>query len=303
VREFLIFYAAIDFGAFSRDYAKLSKVNNMNIIEYLQYGFIQRALIAGCFVGLLCSCLGLLLVLRRFSLIGDGLAHVTFGSVAVGMVFGVYPLYVSIPVVMLSSLGILKLTERARMYGDAAIGVVSSLGIAGGVILASMAGGFNVDLFSYLFGNILAVSDAEVVISIVLSLLVLLLIYLYYHDLFSIAFDEEFARASGVKTGRINAMLVLLTAVTVVLAMNVVGIMLVSALLILPAVTALQLARGFAHAMLIAALTGVCAVVAGVIGSLMLNLPTGAAIVMMNLVFFLATLAGKVFIAKYRSLN
>jgi len=238
-------------------------------------------------------------VLRRLSLIGDGLAHVTFGSVAIGMVFKIYPLYISIPVVMLSSLGILRLTEKARIYGDAAIGVVSSLGIAGGIILASVAGGFNVDLFSYLFGNILAVSDTEVVISVVLSLLVLLLIYLYYHELFSITFDEEFARASGVRTGKINAMLVLLTAMTVVLAMNVVGIMLVSALLILPAVTALQLARGFAHAMLIAALAGVCSVVAGVCGSLMLNLPTGAAIVMVNLLFFLVALTGKVFIAKF----
>jgi zinc transport system permease protein len=275
----------------------------MDILEYLQYGFIQRALIAGCFVGLLCSCLGVLLVLRRLSLIGDGLAHVTFGSVAIGMVFKIYPLYVSIPVVMLSSLGILRLTQKARIYGDAAIGVVSSLGIAAGIILASVAGGFNVDLFSTLFGNILAVSDTEVVISVVLSLLVLLMIYLYYQDLFSITFDEEFARASGLRTGRINAMLVLLTGMTVVLAMNVVGIMLVSALLILPAVTALQLARGFAHAMLIAALTGVCAVVAGVLGSLMLNLPTGAAIVMVNLLFFLTVLGGKVFIAKCRSLN
>jgi zinc transport system permease protein len=266
----------------------------MDILEYLQYGFIQRALIAGCFVGLLCSCLGVLLVLRRLSLIGDGLAHVTFGSVAIGMVFKIYPLYVSIPVVMLSSLGILRLTQRARIYGDAAIGVVSSLGIAAGIILASVTGGFNVDLFSYLFGNILAVSDAEVVISVVLSLVVLLMIYLYYHELFSITFDEESARASGIRTGKINAVLVLLTAVTVVLAMNVVGIMLVSALLILPAVTALQLARGFAHAMLIAALTGVCAVVAGVFGSLMLNLPTGAAIVMVNLLFFLVALTGKV---------
>ena len=275
----------------------------MDILEYLQYGFIQRALIAGSFVGLLCSMLGVLLVLRRLSLIGDGLAHVTFGSVALGLVFKIYPLSISIPVVMLSSLGILKLTEKARIYGDAAIGIVSSLGIAGGIILASVAGGFNVDLFSYLFGNILAVSDAEVVISVVLSLLVLLLIYLYYHELFSITFDEESARASGIRTGKINAMLVLLTAMTVVLAMNVVGIMLVSALLILPAVTALQLARGFRNTFVIAGLTGVCSVVTGIFGSLMLNLPTGAAIVMVNLLFFLVALTGKVFIAKRRSLN
>jgi zinc transport system permease protein len=275
----------------------------MNILEYLQYGFIQRALIVGCFVGLLCSCLGVLLVLRRFSLIGDGLAHVTFGSVAIGMVFGIYPLYVSIPVVMLSSLGILRLTEKARIYGDAAIGVVSSLGIAGGIILASIAGGFNVDLFSYLFGNILAVSDTEVIISVILSLFVLLMIYLHYLELFSATFDEEFARTSGVRTEKINAVLVLLTAMTVVLAMNVVGILLVSALLILPAVTALQLARGFAQAMLISALVGVCSVLMGIFSSLMLNLPTGASIVMINLLFFLAALSGKALITHCRSLN
>jgi zinc transport system permease protein len=275
----------------------------MDILEYLQYGFIQRALIAGCFVGLLCSMLGVLLVLRRLSLIGDGLAHVTFGSVAIGLVFKIYPLYISIPVVMLSSLGILKLTEKARIYGDAAIGVVSSLGIAGGIILASVAGGFNVDLFSYLFGNILAISDTEVIISIFLSLVVLLLIVVYYHELFSITFDEEFAVTSGINTRKINAMLVLLAAVTVVLAMNVVGIMLVSALLILPAVTALQLARGFRNTLVIAGLTGVCSVVTGIIGSLMMNLPAGAAIVMVNLLFFLVALGGKVFIAKRRSLK
>jgi zinc transport system permease protein len=275
----------------------------MDILDYLKYGFIQRALLAGCFVGLLCSVLGVLLVLRRLSLIGDGLAHVTFGSVALGLVFKVYPLYISIPVVMLSSVGILKLMEKARIYGDAAIGVVSALGIAGGVILASVAGGFNVDLFSYLFGNILAISDAEVMVSIVLSLFVLLLIYVYYHEIFSITFDEEFARASGIDTKKINAMLVLLAAVTVVLAMNVVGIMLVSALLILPAVTALQLARGFRNTLVIAGLTAVSSVVAGIFSSLMLNLPTGAAIVMVNLLFFLVALGGKVLIAKSRSMD
>ena len=136
----------------------------MDIIDFLNYGFVQRALIAGSFIALLCSTLGVLLVLRRLSLIGDGLAHVTFGSVALGLVLKIYPLYISIPFVMLSSLGILKLMERARVFGDAAIGIVSSLGIAGGILLASKAGGFNIDLFSYLFGNILSVSEAELYI-------------------------------------------------------------------------------------------------------------------------------------------
>ena len=130
----------------------------MNIFDLLSHGFIQRALIAGSFIAILCSTLGVFLVLRRLSLIGDGLAHVTFGSVAVGLLMKSSPFYVAIPIVMLGGLGILKLMEKARLYGDAAIGIVSSIGIAGGVILASIAGGFNIDLFSYLFGNILAIS-------------------------------------------------------------------------------------------------------------------------------------------------
>lgn len=263
----------------------------MHIIEYLQYGFIQRALLCGSFIALLCSTLGVLLVLRRFSLIGDGLAHVTFGSVALGLFLRVYPLYVSLPVVMLSSLGILKLTQRARLYGDAAIGIVSSVGIAGGVLLASVAGGFNVDLFSYLFGNILAIGKEELYLSIALSIAVLAVIFLYFQEIFSMTFDEEFARVSGIATERLNTLLVLLTAITVVLSMNVVGIMLISALLILPAVTALQLARGFRTAMWISACAALASVVGGIFISLALNLPTGATIVLTNFVLFLVAFA------------
>jgi len=232
-----------------------------------------------------------ILVLRRFSLIGDGLAHVTFGSVALGLFFRVYPLYVSIPLVMLCSLGILKLTQRARLYGDAAIGVVSSIGIAGGVILASVAGGFNVDLFSYLFGNILAIGRDELYISVALSVVVLAVILLFFNDIFSMTFDEEFARVSGISTEKLNTVLVLLTAITVVLTMSVVGIMLVSALLILPAVTALQLSRGFRNAILISACAALASVVGGVFISLAMNLPTGATIVMTNFLLFLSAFA------------
>lgn len=261
----------------------------MGIVDYLQYGFIQRALISGVFIALLCSILGVLIVLRRLSLIGDGLAHVTFGGVALGLALRVYPLYVTLPIVLVSSLGILKMTERARMMGDAAIGVVSSIGIAGGVILASLAGGFNVDLFSYLFGNILAISLDETILSVVLSVIVLGVIYFYYHEILSITFDEEFARVSGIRTDRINKVLVILTAITVVLTMNIVGIMLISALLILPAVTAFQLARGFKSSLAISALTAVASVIAGIFISIAVNLPTGATIVLTN--FFLFVLA------------
>ena len=155
----------------------------MDIFAALQYSFIRRAFIAGSLIALVCSILGVLLVLRRLSLIGDGLAHVTFGSVAIGLLLRQEPSLVAIPIVMASSLGILKLMQKARLYGDAAIGIVSSLGIAGGVIVASLSGGFNVDLFSFLFGNILSISSAEVVTSIILSVIVLSVVFLFYNEI------------------------------------------------------------------------------------------------------------------------
>ncbi len=260
----------------------------MSIIEFLNYGFIQRAIIAGAFISVLCSTLGVLLVLRRLSLIGDGLAHVTFGSVAFGLLFKVTPLYLSIPIVMASSLGILKLMERARLFGDAAIGILSAVGIAGGVLVASLAGGFNVDLFSFLFGNILSISIQEVYTSIILSVIVLAVIRFNYYDIFSITFDEEFATASGINTKRINTMIVLFTAITVVLTMKLVGIMLTSSLLIFPAVTAFQIARGFKSSLFIAAAVALFSVIAGIFLSLLFNLPTGASIVIVNFLLFTA---------------
>ncbi len=259
----------------------------MEMIEFLSYGFIQRALITGFFVALLCSCLGFFLVLRRLSLIGDGLAHVTFGSVAVALFLKTFALYVSIPIVMMSALGILRLIEKAKLHGDAAIGIVSSLGIALGVLLASLAGGFNIDLFSYLFGNILAISQEEMILSILLSGVVLLVILFFYHDLLSITFDEELARATGIKTRRMNTILFLLTAVTVVLTMKAVGILLTSALLILPAVTSLQVSKGFKASLLISSLVGALSVIGGIFISFGLNLPTGATIVILNFIIFI----------------
>lgn len=266
----------------------------MELTEMFSYGFMLRALIGGVLVGILCGVLGVFLVLRRLSLIGDGLAHVTFGSVAVAMVAGVGNAWLtiaSVPLVLASALGIQRLAERSRVFGDAAIGIVSAGGIASGVVLASVAGGFTVDLFSYLFGNILAISAGELWLAATLCLIVLGSIALCYRELFAVTFDEELARTSGIDVGRLNALLVVLTALTVVLAMKVVGIMLISALLILPAATALQCARGFRTTMLLAAGIATLAVVAGILVSFRYNLPSGATIVLVNLALFLATLA------------
>jgi zinc transport system permease protein len=263
----------------------------MNLLEILSYGFIQRALLAGTLIALLCSVLGVFLVLRRLSLIGDGLAHVTFGSTAIALALKLYSamsLLVSMPIVLLASLGILKLTEKGRLSGDAAIGLVSAVGISVGIVLASAGGGYNVDLLSYLFGNILSISREEVVIAALLCVGVILLLTLYYHELFAISFSEELAMVSGIRTSFINSILVLLTALSVVLAMKLVGIMLISSMLIVPAASALQLARGFKVCIGLAALQGCSSVIIGIILSILSNLPASATIVLVNLLFFAA---------------
>ena len=263
----------------------------MNLLEILSYGFIQRALLAGTLIALLCSVLGVFLVLRRLSLIGDGLAHVTFGSTAIALAlkfYSVMSLLVTMPIVLLASLGILKLTEKGRLSGDAAIGLVSALGISAGIILASVGGGYNVDLLSYLFGNILSIRSEEVVIAALLCFVVMLMLTLYYHELFAISFSDELAKVSGIHTSFINSILVLLTALAVVLAMKLVGIMLISSLLIVPAAGALQLARGFKICILLAAVQGCSSVIIGIVISIMSNLPASATIVLVNLLFFAA---------------
>ncbi|MGB4599170.1 MAG: metal ABC transporter permease [Trichlorobacter sp.] len=261
----------------------------MQLFEMLSYGFMQRAVLAGVLIGVLCAVLGVFLVLRRLSLIGDGLAHITFGSVALALFAGLQGaamLLVSLPVVVLASLGILRLAHKARLGGDVAIGIVSSLGVASGVMLAVLGRGYGVDLFSYLFGSILAISQAELLMAIGLFVAVLTLLWLYYHDLVALCFNEELAAVSGVSSRFLNVLLAVLTALTVVLAMKLVGVMLISALLILPASTALQVARGFRMTVLLAVLVSLVAVVGGILLSFLLNLPSGATIILLSFGLF-----------------
>lgn len=261
----------------------------MAILELFSYGFIQRALLAGILIGVLCAVLGVFLVLRRLSLIGDGLAHITFGSVALALFAGLQGaamLLVSLPVVLLASLGILKLAGKARLGGDAAIGIVSSVGVSLGVLLAVLGRGYGVDLFSYLFGSILAISQAELLVASGLFVTVLALLWLYYNDLVALTFNEELAAVSGIKVKFLNGLLAALTALTVVLAMKLVGVMLISALLILPASAALQVARGFRMTVILSVLFSLVSVVGGIVISFLLNLPSGATIILLAFVIF-----------------
>lgn len=255
-------------------------------MEALQYGFMQRALVAGSFIGICCAVLGVFLVLRRLSLIGEGLAHFSLAPIGMGLMLGIYPLYIAMPMAVAVSFWILHLAGRANMYGDAAIGLVSALGVALGITMASIGPGFNVDLFSYLFGDILAVAPIEAMATVVLSMLVLAMVIINYNELFAITFDEDYALIMGVKTRRVNHVLVILTSLTVILGIKVVGTMLVSSLIIFPAVTALQVCRSFKAVICLAAVVAFLSVVIGITLAFVLDLPASAAIVLVNFFIF-----------------
>lgn len=257
------------------------------VIEIMKYGFIHRAIIAGIFTALSCSILGVFLVLKKFSFLGDGLAHVSFFSAALALLLHQSPLIVSLPIVVGASLIILKLSERAAVYGDSAIALVASTSIALGVIIASISKGFNVDLFGYLFGSILTITTSEVILSVLVSVIIISVIILFYNEMFLSAFDEDFSLVTGLNPGRVNYIISIISAVTIVIGIKIVGTMLISSLIIFPAVTALQISRGFRETVVYSAVIGVLSVVLGLLISLLLEIPTGAAIVVMNGLFFL----------------
>lgn len=251
------------------------------------FGFFQRALLAGIFVGFACAVLGLFLVLRKDAMIGHGLAHVTFGGVALGLFLNFLPLATALLVALLAALAIMGLKAKAGLHGDTAIGIFSSVGMALGIVLASLAQSFNVDLFAYLFGDILAIETAEVWFACGLAIVVLLCVAVKYHQLMFLTFDREAARASGVKTQRLDLFLTMLTAVTVVLGMRIVGILLVTALLIIPAAAGLQLAASFKQALVISIGVVLFSVIFGLLAAFTLDLPASAMTVTLSFLVFI----------------
>lgn len=257
------------------------------VIESFQYGFIIRAFLAGIFISISASLLGVFLVLKNYSLIGDGLAHVTFASVGLAFVFQKEPLLFSLPIVILASLLILKISENKSIHNDSAIGMVSTLALAFGIVLVSVAQGFNADLFSYLFGSILLVSEVDLWLSVASTLLVVGFVYLYYYDLFLISYDEEFALLNQVKVKRLNYFITILMAIVIVISIRILGTMLISAMIIFPIVSAMQCTKGFLKTTLTTITFAILGVVIGLLCSIILNLPSGATIVLTNGIIFL----------------
>ena len=261
--------------------------------EVLSFGFMQRAIISGIAIALLCSVVGLFLVLRRYSLFGDAIAHSSFGGIAAGLLVGVYPLWTAYIVSLASAVIITKIRQKFDISGEAAVAVLLSSGIAVGLILISLSGGFTVDIFSFLFGSILLVSTENTILILSLTGSILIVILLLYRSLIYSTFNEEQAKVSGIPVEKINYLIVFLAGITVVTSIQLVGILLISALFVIPNVTAIMYRRGFKQTTLVSISFAVFSVLAGIILSYVFDITPSGAIVLLLITIFAATLGIK----------
>ncbi len=257
------------------------------MLEMFSYDFIMRAAVVGTLVSLCAALLGVCLVQKSFSMIGDGLSHVGFGALAVAAAMGLAPLKVAVPIVILSAIILLRFSENGKIKGDASIALFSTGALAIGVMAVSLSGGLNTDLYNYMFGSILAMDSSDVLWSIILAALVILTFIVFYNRIFSVIFDEEFAKSTGIRVSAYNMLIAVLTAITVVLGMRMMGTMLISGLIIFPTLTAKQLFKSFRGVIVCAAATSVFCFLAGLVASYYLSTPTGASIVIANIVMFI----------------
>ncbi len=267
------------------------------IVEMFSYFFIQRAFIVGLLVAITSALLGVCLVLKRYSMIGDGLSHSAFGVTSVVAALNtlpfieqyitIDPLIFTVIVVIILAFLLLRMSSNSRINSDSAIALVSTTFLTIGVIAVSLTTGLNTDVCNTLFGSILALSQADVTISIILSLVVLVLFIFFYNKIFTITFDETFAKATGIKVTLYNMLLALLTAITIVMGMRLMGTLLISSLLIIPALTAMRVFKKFKSVMICSVITAIISFIIGLIISYVFNLPTGASIVAVNLIVFL----------------
>ena len=263
------------------------------ILEALSYAFMQKALIAGVAVGIICSFMGTFLVLRRYSLFGDGIAHVAFGGISVGLFFGIFPLWTAFVVSILGGLGLQKLRQSTKISGDAAVAVVLSSGFAVGVILVSASGGFSVDLFSFLFGSILLISDEDLIMILVISSGVVGTLIVLQKQFLHLTFNEEQAKLGGLQTTLLNYAFVILAAITVVTSFRLVGMLLISALVVIPNITAMMYGKGFKKTVCISLGISVFSVISGILVSYFFNVAASGTIVIITVGILIGTLVLK----------
>ncbi len=256
------------------------------IVEMMQYAFIQRAVLVGTLVSLCAALLGVSLVLKRYAMIGDGLSHVGFGILAIAVAVGWSPLFVSIPVVIIAAIILLKIGNNSKIQSDSAIGIIASSSLAIGVAVTSMTTGLNTDVWNYMFGSILAMSESDVYLSVIVSIVVGILFIIYYRKLFAVTFDEKFAKASGLNVSWYTNLIAVLTAVIIVIGMRMMGTMLISSIIIFPALTSMRIFKTFKRVVISSGIISVFSFLMGIYFSYIYNISTGAMIVIVNLILF-----------------
>ena len=257
------------------------------ILEMFTYHFMVRALCMGVLVALCSALLGVTLVLKRYSMIGDGLSHVGFGALAIATAMNAAPLAVAIPVVIAAAFLLLRLTENSKIKGDAAVALISTGALAVGVMVVSMTTGMNTDVYNYLFGSILSMSEGDVALTGTVSAAVLILFVFFYNRIFAVTFDETFARATGLNARLYNSVIAVLTALIIVVGMRMMGSLLISSLVVFPAVTSMRTCITFRSVMICSAAVSTICLVAGLVISYLYAAPTGASIVLCNIAAFI----------------
>ncbi len=255
-------------------------------LEIFHYSFMVRAFIAGSVIGIIAPLIGSFLVTRRYALMADSLAHISLAGIAVGLLIGVYPVYTALLVTIVSAIIIEWLRSERKISGEIALAMFLSGGLAVAIVLISLARGFNVDLFSYLFGSITTVRNIDLWVMGILGLTVMLTVYFFYEEFLYISFSEEAAKVSGIPVRMLNIVLVVLTAITVSLSIRIVGLLLIGALMVIPVVTAMQIGKSFARTILYAACFGIISVLSGLFISYYADLAAGGTIVVVSLILF-----------------
>ncbi len=253
--------------------------------EFIKFVLIP-ALIGGAAVTLCSALLGVSLVLKKYSMIGDGLSHVGYGALAVAAVMNVAPLKFALPVVVVAAIVILRLSNSGKLHGDSAIAVFSTTALAIGILVSSKAGMMN-DVSHYLFGSILAMDKNDVILSVILSLIVIAIFIIFYHKIFAVTFDENFSKATGLKINFYKLLIAILTAITIVLGMMMMGSLLISSLIIFPAITSMRICKSFRHVVICSGLVSVICFLIGLFFSLAADTAPGATVVIVNVIIFI----------------
>ena len=262
-------------------------------LEILTYSFMHRALISGVAIAILCSVVGLFLVLRRYSLFGDAIAHSSFGGIALGLLAGVYPLWTAYGVSIVSALIITKIKNKYNISGDASIAVLLSSGIAVGLVIIGLSGGFTIDIFSFLFGSILLVSVDDTILILALTGIILIVILLLYRQILYSTFNEEQAKVSGIPVEKINYLIVFMAGITVVTSIQLVGVLLISALFVIPNVTAIMYGKGFKQTAIISISFSIFSVVVGILVSYIFDITPAGTIVLLAIGLLAGTMVIK----------